>query len=280
MIEIRFSGWFQCRLATDPDPYDEPRGVSGYVHAYVGEPDLDRTVVFQDPPFSRPLGPPVGVVVDRVLDDGRPLPGHPLLGARVDLLDGPVFEGRNGVIADDGLEPVHPFVLQIVKDRFSLVRAIAPADPAYPYPELLAAGVEGAPEEIREATGIPDLLAVWRERVVRLRQDLAGLTEPERTGTRERLAFLEGQIAAGGGAARFFGARMRYEYELGSEAALEDPDGWLPEAGGAAAPWPVRFWFGGWDADALCGYARGTLEVGAPPRARAGHPEGVTDRRP
>ena len=45
MIEVRYSGWFQCRLATDPDPYDEPRGVSGYLHAYVGEPDLDRRIV-------------------------------------------------------------------------------------------------------------------------------------------------------------------------------------------------------------------------------------------
>ena len=42
MLVIEFNGWFQCRLATDPDPYDEPRGVSGYVHAYAGEPDLDR----------------------------------------------------------------------------------------------------------------------------------------------------------------------------------------------------------------------------------------------
>ncbi|MEX5258463.1 hypothetical protein [Kocuria arenosa] len=226
------------------------------------------------------MGPPVGVVVDRVHDDGRPVPDHPLLGARVDLLEGPVFEGRNGVIADDGLEPVHPFVLQIAKDGFSLVRAIAPANPAYPYPELLAAGVEGAPEEIREATGIWDLTAVWRERVSRLRQDLEELAEPERTGTLERLAFLERQLAAGGGAARIFAARMRYEYDLGSEVFLEDPEGWLPEAADAAGPWPVRFWFGGWDADVLCGFARGTLVIGATPRFRAGRQERVTDRRP
>ena len=38
-------GWFQCRLATDPDPYDEPRGVSGYVHAYLGEPTLADAIL-------------------------------------------------------------------------------------------------------------------------------------------------------------------------------------------------------------------------------------------
>jgi hypothetical protein len=32
-VWLKFGGWFQCRLATDPDPCDEPRGVSGYVHA-------------------------------------------------------------------------------------------------------------------------------------------------------------------------------------------------------------------------------------------------------
>ena len=162
MIELRFSGWFQCRLATDPDPYDETRGVTGYVHAYVGEPDLDRIVCFQPPAFARPLGPRLGVAVDRVHRDGLPVSDHPLLGARVDLLGSPKFEGRNGVVADDGLEPVYPFELEIARDDFRLVRSIAPTDPDYPYPEYFAGGVEGAPDEIREATGIPSLMPVWR----------------------------------------------------------------------------------------------------------------------
>ncbi len=51
MLSITFAGWAQCRLPTDPDPYDEPRGVSGYMYAYAGEPDLDRLIRFQDPPF-------------------------------------------------------------------------------------------------------------------------------------------------------------------------------------------------------------------------------------
>jgi hypothetical protein len=27
------------------------------------------------------------------------------------------------------------------------------------------------------------------------------------------------------------------------------------------APWPLAFWLGGWDADALCGFASGQLTV-------------------
>jgi hypothetical protein len=284
MIELRFSGWFSCRLATDPDPYDETRGVSGYVHAYVGEPDLDRIIHFQPAAFARPLGPTVGVALDQVLRDGQPVTDHPLLGARVDLLGSPKFEGRNGVVADDGLEPVYPFELEIAKDDFRLIRSIAPTDPDYPYPEYLAGGVEPAPDEVREATGIPSLIPVWRQRQESLQADVASLPEPQRTGTRERLAFLDSQLrASGGGAARFFLARLRYDYLLASQASLTDPAGWLPEAhGNSDRGWPVRFWLGGWDADVLCGYARGTVSIDtAPPgRAASGREARITDRRP
>jgi hypothetical protein len=282
MIEVRFSGWFQCRLATDPDPYDEPRGVSGYVHAYVGEPDLDRRIVFQRPAFVRRYSPPVGVFVDQVSTDNQPDPGHPLLGAAVNLLDAPCFEGRNGVIADDGLEPVYPFRLEFSKDGFRLVRGIAPQNPAFPFPELFAAGVEAAPDEIREATGIQDLLPQWRERRDELRAALNDAPEDERPGLAERLDFLEGQLQAGGGAGRFFFARMRYEYVLGSPLELEDPYGWLPAAASGDGPWPVRFWFGGWDADTLCGFARGTVTIDRPESVTSGtsRPARITDRRP
>ena len=76
---------------------------------------------------------------------------------------------------------------------------------------------------------------------------------------------------------------MRYEYLLRSDLELEDPDGWLPEAvRDSVAPWPVRFWFGAWDADVLCGFARGTVVIGTPVEVVAGtsRPARVTDRRP
>ena len=58
MIEIHFEGWFECRLATDPDPTDEPRGVSGWTYALAGEPDLDRIIRTQPMgTVSRRFGP-------------------------------------------------------------------------------------------------------------------------------------------------------------------------------------------------------------------------------
>jgi hypothetical protein len=284
VIDLVFQGWFQCRLATDPDPYDEPRGVSGYVHAYAGEPDLDRVLRLQTPPFVRAYGPAVGVNVVEVWRDGRREDDHPLEGARVELLEEPKFEGRNGVIADDGLEPIWPFALQVEQSAFALARRVVPADPHYPFEGLFAGGVEEALAEIREATGIGNLATVWTTRVSRLQQDLGTAAEPERTAVHERLEFLEANLAApGGGASRFFGARLRFSYELASPPVVQDPDGWLDTSIDAAAPWRVEFWMGGWDADVLCGFTRGQLRLLTANDATEG-PSGagprVTDRRP
>ncbi len=285
MIDVSFAGWFQCRLATDPDPYDEPRGVSGYVLAYADEPDLDRLVSFQPPAFIRSHGPSVGVTVREVRIDQTVVTGHPLAGAAVDLLGRPVFEGRNGVVADDGLEPVYPFDLEIAKGPFRLVRGLSPADPDYPYPELLARGVESAPADIARLTGIPNLRQVWEARRMDLLAELVDAAEPRRTAIVERLAFLDEQLATPPprSTLRFFGARMRFLYFLGSRLQLDDPDGVLSTIDvAAAAPWPVSFWLGGWDADAQCAFASGVLRIEGPapepvPMGFTGH---LADRRP
>ena len=285
MIDIRFRGWFQVRLATDPDPYDEPRGVSGYVRAYAGEPDLDRIVSFQPPAFTRRHGRPIGVAVDEVVRDGTADPAHPLVGATVDLLDSPKFEGRNGVIGDDGFEPVYPFRMAVAKDGFRVVRSIVPADPTYPYDGLLPGGIERGVNEVSDATGESALAPAWRGRVDALVRDLTTAAEPHRTGIAERLEFLRTNLAAGErGATRFFLALMRYEYALASPPELTDPDGLLAGHTDPATPWTVHFWLGGWDADALCGYARGTVRLpGAPDPGRGPTgvtPARITDRRP
>jgi hypothetical protein len=282
MIDLVFQGWFQCRLATDPDPYDEPRGVSGYVRAYAGEPDLDRVVRLQDPPFVRSYGPAVGVTVIEVWRNGQKESDHPLEGASVDLLEEPKFEGRNGVIADAGLEPIWPFLLRVEHAPLALARGVVPADPEYPFEGLFAGGVEGALAEIREATGIGNLATVWEARVPRLQQDVSTAVEPERTAIQERLEFLTGNLAApGGGASRFFGARLRYSYELTSTPLVQDPDGWLTSSTDGGDPWLAEFWLGGWDADVLCGFCRGQLRLpSATDTGDRGATLRVTDRRP
>ena len=66
MLRLSFEGWFQCRLATDPDPPDEVRGVSGWTFAVAGEPDLDRVIRLQPAgTITRSGGPTVGVTVTK-----------------------------------------------------------------------------------------------------------------------------------------------------------------------------------------------------------------------
>lgn len=257
MLWLHFAGWFQCRLATDPDPADEPRGVSGYAQAAAGEPDLDRVVRLQPPgTVPRSHTPAVGVTVRRVAVDSRHLPDHALTGARVDLLESPCFEGRNGIVAEDGLEPIVPFVLEVARERFRLERQHADTE-QFPFDELKAAGVQPGLSAVAEETGVYDLAAVWRERRGVLERDLAATTDPiEQAALRKRIAVL-----SNAGLARFFGVRMLYGFGLRGAASVADPDGWLPAAPDSGQPWPVDFWLGAWDADAFQGYMRGALGV-------------------
>jgi hypothetical protein len=257
MVWLHFAGWFQCRLATDPDPADEPRGVSGYAHAVAGEPDLDRIIRLQPSgTVQRSHTPAVGVSVRAVAVDSRHVPAHPLTGARVDLLESPRFEGRNGIVAEDGLEPIVPFVLEVAHERFRLERRHADTE-LFPFDELKAAGVQPGLSAIADETGIYDLAAVWRERGGALERDLAASTDPvEQAALRKRIA-----VMRNAGLARFFGVRMLYGFRLLGAASVADPDGWLPAPPETRQPWPVDFWLGAWDADAFQGYMRGAVGV-------------------
>lgn len=46
-LVINFEGYWQCRQATDPDPSEDPRGVSGYTYAFGNESDLDLIIRLQ-----------------------------------------------------------------------------------------------------------------------------------------------------------------------------------------------------------------------------------------
>ena len=87
---LEFSGRCMFRQPTDPDPYDELRGVSGYTFAYANEPDLNRVIYFQpDPAFPvRSHCPEIGVRVRRAYI--QQLSGNTeigaLCGATFDLL--------------------------------------------------------------------------------------------------------------------------------------------------------------------------------------------------
>jgi hypothetical protein len=258
IVLLNFAGWFQCRLATDPDPADEPRGVSGYVRALAGEPDLDRVIRLQPvDTVQRRFCPEVGVIVESVVVDGQEMPGHPLVGAAVDLLDRPVFEGRNGIVAEDGFEPIVPLHLELSQGGFRLRRRHLDEE-EFPFRELQATGVQPGLTDVAEATGIPDLWPVWQRRKVQVDQALAAATDEV---TRTALG-VRSRMLANRRLTAFFPARMLYSMALSGAGECTDPEGFLPGAADPAPPpWLLDFWLGGWDPDALNGYLKGSLRV-------------------
>ncbi|MBV8674420.1 MAG: hypothetical protein JOZ33_13385, partial [Acidobacteriaceae bacterium] len=192
MLELYFEGWFQCRLARDPDPSDEKRGISGAAFATVYEPDLDRIIRLNKPVASRamymPTGhqvPEAGVSVKRVYVDGRNDDAHPLAGARVDLLAKAMFQSLNGVFFTPGNEIIDPFHISISGENLTLSRKDLwnPAKPGltmYDLPldsPLLqrrkpVSGDSGS-VDLREATGIYDADAYMKKRIRDLQTAIA-----------------------------------------------------------------------------------------------------------
>jgi hypothetical protein len=165
LLTAAFEGWFMCRLATDPDPNNEPRGRSGYTMALTSERELDQVIRLQrdayvDEHMRRParlLKREVGVTVRSVTFDGRPwsrryggdpIAGeHPLVGALVslggtnDIFPGPTFESRNNIVGSDDTMAfvVNPFELAIDSPRGKpelSVQAVDHLDPADPTREI------------------------------------------------------------------------------------------------------------------------------------------------
>jgi hypothetical protein len=157
LLDIQFQGYFMCRIATDPDPTNEQRGVSGYTMALVGEDPLDQVIRTQidDPEFlARNLRPParemgirVGVDVNDVLFDGQPYFGparDALIGARLYLegtnppFPGPTYDSRNNIVgSDDNMAfVVNPFQLVLRQgpagDESLLITAEDYLNPAKP----------------------------------------------------------------------------------------------------------------------------------------------------
>lgn len=257
---ICFEGWFQVRLATDPDPSDEPRGVSGTTFALAGEPDFDRVVRFHDPVAPRSHGQKVGVFVTRP---------ESLAGARVEMLDDPIFVNHNNVVTISETEPMDPFHLKISRGDLVLQRndywdPTRPAMTAFEAPEEAMKRRLGslARDSVRVglATGITDYTAYRRERRDALQRELDGSEdELERLGLAKRIKELN-RIDDEYPTERL-GYCMTYRFGLNGTARVDDPAGLL---GGLPDPdreWPLELWLGCYDSDTLCGYASGVLEV-------------------
>jgi hypothetical protein len=259
MLQLSFSGWVSCRLATNPDPFDDPRGTrSGFQQfAYAGEPDLDRIIRFRDPPFRRSHTPPIGVTVTAATREGTAVAAPELDGAIVELLDNPVFEGRNGVIATDAAEPIYPIHFSLARSGWSITRKLVPNDLSYPYTELMPIDA-GAPADVGAPAefGRIDHTAEWTRRTALLTAELAAAGENDKPGLGERLAVL------GGARPNFrFAMHWRFQLNAGPVTAGTVPPVFATAIEASAQPWALDLWFGGWDKDAQSFFCVGTLAL-------------------
>ena len=308
-LEAGFEGYFMCRLATDPDPTNERRGRSGYTMALTSEDPLDQVIRLQaDDHLSRHLRRPgeamgirVGVNVRHVRFDGAPWAGSPnLVGAEVRLLGkndvfaGPTFESRNNIVgSDDSMAfAVVPFQLAVDKADESgksvlAIRAVDhlnPVDPDEPiwriddptiYGRRFPTHFESNSPEVAEALGIFDYYGYFRDRRNFLQDEIDRLEAAIREGTAGPDAALAVQEAKsrifqletwGERVLNKMGFLLRWDFEINGDQSV---DGDLGGTVDTTQPWPVTFWFGGWDGDLLVGYMRGSLSI---PFAPAGPP--------
>jgi hypothetical protein len=260
MLSLTFEGWLECRLATDPDPCDEPRGVSGWTFAVAGEPDLDRLIRLQpEAAVGRVCGPRIGVTVRAVSLFGDELPDHPLQGARVELLDDPVFEGRNGIAAEDAQEPIYPFHLRVRAEQVLLRREHRdPATGAFFLDPPVAEAVD--PAEVAAVIGDAEPAEFRSRRRGCLERVLEGeRDEVRRVALKKRIVEIERAV----GTIAELSLRFALPYRIvmqGPWVEIRDPQDVL---GGAvdSSPWTASFWIGAFDADALAAYTKGTVEL-------------------
>ena len=270
LVVCSFTGWMQVRLATNPDPTDEPRGVSGYTFALPGEPDLDRVLRTSKPVAPRTHGPPIGVSVKRVAVDGIDVPAHPLIGAVLDLLDSPRFESVNEVMMEQGTEALEPFDVQLAHTGGFRLQRRAYLDPArpdltmYTAPRALLvprqATYSFGTQLMAEAIGMTDPTAFRAQKLALVQAEYAIATDPAvRAGLERRISELSITDPSDRrtGSMKFI---ERRHYDLNGPTTLVDPAGWLTTLD-TGVTFACDVAMGSWDADALSFYATGTLSL-------------------
>ncbi|HXO19917.1 MAG TPA: hypothetical protein VOA87_08345 [Thermoanaerobaculia bacterium] len=300
LLEIQFQGYFLCRLATDPDPTNELRGVSGYTMSLIGEEPLDqviRTQVTAD--FARDnlrepaerMGIKIGVDVSGVLYDGKPFApaAAALAGGKLYLegenppFPGPTYDSRNNIVgSDDNMSfVINPFELAI-RSKQVAIRAVDYLNPARPeqkiweiedpdlYARRLPTAFTSSSAQVMSILRVFDQFSYFRDRRRYLTERIAELEEDVQKGRGDPAklaAKIEGmrtrvyQI-------EFWGDRVssKLAYQLTYSFNVNGPQTVEGEKalGGKVQtgnPWPFTAWFGGWDGDLLVGYMQGSLGI-------------------
>lgn len=289
MLILSYEGWYQCRLPTDPDPTDEPWGITGGTFAGPGEPQLDRVIRLNDPvalrfPFTEDgFGVKVRQVFHRThAADGTPvntpLPDHPLVGAELSLLENAMYHQRNNIIVEGLSSPIDPFHLQIKtsdglvitrRDEWDITQPGLTINDVFMNPQLTGHRkqvIEAKSARLVEVTGITDYTTFWEDRLQALEEKIKqhDIGTVEYAALKKRINFIketDNDIGTRVTARQFLGLLSTYTILINGEASIADPKNALGGAIGTSQEWPMEFWMGSYDVDTLCGYMKGTLEL-------------------
>lgn len=254
--------------------------MSGFTFAYGDEPDLDRVIRFNDPVSPRSHAPKVGVKVDEVRLDATVVPAHPLLGARVDLLDDAKEEQRNYALMGYGdtaqpyeaIDPLHIRVSAGPRLSFQRLDILEPDHPGIPLARASVAAltrrgfsgggdVDGA--FFTKVTGFDDIYAYRQARRSLVEREFMRVP-PEEKG---RAAALYARLQelqdpdTGDRRTKRLGIYGTRSIALAGPTVTADPDRRIGGVPDPVAPWPHTQWLGIFDCDALQMYVQGTLDV-------------------
>lgn len=290
-LMLSFAGYFQLRMATDPDPTDDPRGMSGYTFALPGEPDFDGILHFQpEEPgvWERDFGgdafaPRVGVKVVSATLRGAQAPAF--VGARLSMPNARLVE-RNGIVVRNDFFALDPVEVRCEKDGVALLARRDELDPARPGLPIVEADSPmlrrrqpkswvSPSAEVALATGLPVPVTDQVLIANRLHRRSCLVALLETTVDPVARAALEVRINELEIVRRWWDLSQtgpagppidRRAYTLALQAT-----GWNIDLNGsvlaneigadASARWPIGFWLGGWDGDALSGYIQGTWTI-------------------
>lgn len=295
-LYLSFEGYYQLRFATDPDPTDEPRGVSGYTFALAGEPDFDNLVHLQpdeDGVCERrfgygknDIGPRVGVTVRqaRYFDEETLVysDAPEYLDARLSFVKAELTE-RNGIIIRNDLFAIDPLRVQLRRKRGALVidreDFLDLNNPELPITQATSEmlerrqpqGLTSNSVEVAKATGLPDAsndscINNRRIRQRNLEELLKHTRNPvERAALETRISQLNilrqwWNLSQGGKPID----RRAHQLTLQAYGWSVDINGTVHEnkiGADTNQHWPLSFWMGGWDGDALCAYISGYLSI-------------------
>lgn len=301
MLDINFEGYFRCRIATDPDPTNEERGMSGYTMALVNEAPLDQVIRLQvtNDWLQQNARPPlpdmnirVGVYVRSVMFNGVPYDGaRNVIGAKVYLdgadfpLPGPTFESRNSTDGSDDSFAfvVNPFNLRIEQDetgvKLTATDYLVPTDPNLAMWQITDPSVYGrrlpncastGDIEVSEAINVFDAYGYFRDRRRYLDKLIRDTSELRAAAdSKAECDQIDAQIESYKSRIyqlEHWGDRVisKIQTKVGWEFSINGPQQVEGNLGGkvdTTQSWPVKYWFGGWDGDLLLGYTRGTLTV-------------------